>query len=174
MMYKFRLELLIHINNIMNKQINAKLEKVLDSLELSKENKNNLRDIFEECSADGGSSSNEFVIGVEQVEENGTIEVYYNFNGKYRAKGSVKSTQFDVKTITNTEIYNYCLENMTSNIIVDAGIFKVTGYITICNDNKPSLCLVNIATELTGGSGSVLAAETKFFSQVIIEPSNEN
>ena len=38
----------------MNKQTKAKLEKVLDSLELSKENKNNLRDIFEECSASGG------------------------------------------------------------------------------------------------------------------------
>lgn len=158
----------------MNKQTKAKLEKVLDSLELSKENKNNLRDIFEECSAGGSSSRNNFVITLEPVEENGAIAIYYNFNGKYRAKGHTKSTQFDILTITNTEIYNYCLENMTSNIIVDAGIFKIPGYITMCNDNKPSLCLVNMITHLSGGSGSTLAAETKLNPNVIIEPSNEN
>lgn len=37
----------------MNKNLKAKLEQVLDGLELSRENKNNLRDIFD------GISSNE-------------------------------------------------------------------------------------------------------------------
>lgn len=156
----------------MNKQSKAKLEKVLDSLELSKENKNNLRDIFEECAVGGGSSRNDFVITMEQVEENGSIAIYYNFNGKYRAKGHTKSTQFDILTITNTEIYNYCLENMTSNIILDIGIYKLVGYLLLAGNG--SLCLANMSANISGGSGSVLAAEVISQVQVIIEPSYEN
>lgn len=156
-------------------------KKLLDKLSgfnLSMQQKMQLVKLIQEAgggASNGGSSSrNDFVITLEQVEEDGAIAIYYNFNGKYRAKGHTKSTQFDILTITNTEIYNYCLENMTSNIIVDAGIFKIPGYITMCDDGIPSLCLVSMATSLSGGSGSVLAAESKLMSQVIIEPSNEN
>lgn len=63
---------------------------------------------------------------------------------------------------------------MTSNIIVNLGQLKVVGYLTLCDDNKMSLCLNNMITHLSGGSGSALAAETQIFSQVIIEPSDEN
>ena len=155
---------------------NLSMQQKMQLIDLMKNvggNKNNAES-DEECSAGGGSSRNDFVISLEQVEQNGAIAVYYNFNGKYRAKGHTKSTQFDILTITNTEIYNYCLENMISNIIVDAGIFKIPGYITICDDSKPSLCLAYVLTDLSGGSGSALAAETHFSPQVIIEPSNEN
>lgn len=156
-------------------------KKLLDKLSgfnLSMQQKMQLVKLIQEAgggASNGGSSSrNDFVITLEQVEEDGAMDIYYNFNGKYRAKGHTKSTQFDVKTITNTEIHKYCLDNMTSNIIIDLGGIKMIGYIVMCNDNKPSLCLAIIMTSLSGGSGSALAAETQFMPQVIIEPSNEN
>jgi hypothetical protein len=156
--------------------MDKKLLDKLNGFNLSMQQKMQLVELIKE--AGGGSSRNDFVISLEDVEEDGDINIYYNFNGKYRAKGHTKSTQYDTPTITNTEIYNYCLENMTSNIIVDSGILKVPGYIAICNydgsSNQPSLCLVIMGAFLDGGSGSVLSAEAKIITMVIIEASNEN
>lgn len=157
--------------------MDKKLLDKLNGFNLSMQQKEQLIKLIQEVgggTGDGGSSRNDFVITIEQVEEDGEMSMYYNFNGKYRAKGETKTTIFDIKFITNTEIYKYCLDNMTSNVIFVLGNIKLIGHITICGGDIPSLCLAVMQTDLTGGAGTAWAAETQIYSLVIIEPSNEN
>ena len=128
----------------MNKQTKAKLEKVLDSLELSKENKNNLRDIFEECSASGGGKD---VVIIKQdtpdisdpdtdISNMAKITVYLN-NIEIYTETLTFEADYGIMTIISANLFNCVVDNYTNR-----------EYILFVNDpeNKDTSTFMNITS----------------------------
>ena len=103
----------------MNKRTKAKLEKVLDSLELSKENKNNLRDIFEECSASGGGGRDVVVIKLVPDSNGDNYAPIYTIsvNNVDVLSEQVRVSIYDEGiTVKSANIYNCLIDDYINRI----------------------------------------------------------
>lgn len=115
----------------MNKNKIIKLTNVVNSLSLSKQQ----RDVFIDFIKDVYKNNNpkEFIITCTKIDDNYTI----NFNNEYNIIVSEEN-----RIINDTNLYDYCLKHGTYNVIININNVKLNAYININVPNIIKYCIV--------------------------------